>query len=83
MQLSVRFSFFSNSGSTCYSHFLSETKVPVILFNESSLLKCEKILSLQKGQGLKYSTFELPAKLDKYYGYHMESYRKFTGLSKA
>ena len=83
MQLSARFLFFSNSGTTCYLHCSSETKVPVILFNESSLLKCQEILSLRKGQGLKYSTFELPAKMDKSHGYHMECYRKFTALSKA
>ena len=52
IQQSVCFSFFSNSGTTCCSHCSSETKVPVILFNESPLLKCQEILSLRKGQGL-------------------------------
>ena len=83
IQLSVSFLFFSNSGTTCCLHCSSETKVPVILFNESSLLKCQEILSLRKGQDLKYSTFELRAKMDKSHGYHMECYRKFTALSKA
>ena len=74
--------FFSNSDTTCCLHCSSETKVPVLLFNESSLLKCQDILSLRKGQGLKYSTFEPPAKMYKSHGYHMECYRKFTALSK-
>ena len=83
IQLSVSFLFFSDSGTTCCLHCSLETKVPIILFNESSLLKCQEILSLRKGQGLKYSTFELPAKSNKSYGYHLECYRKFTALSKA
>ena len=83
IQLSVSFLFFSNSGTTCCLHYSSETKVPVILFNENSLPKCQEILSLRKGQGLRYSTFELPTKMDKSHGYHMECYRKFTALSKA
>ena len=81
--LSLSFSFFSNSDTTCCLHYSSETKVPVILANASSLLKCQEISSLRKGQGLKYSTFELPATVDKSHGYHMECYRKFTALSKA
>ena len=52
IQQSVCFSLFSNSGNTCCIHCSSETKVPVILFNESPLLKCQGILSLRKGQGL-------------------------------
>ena len=83
LQLSVSFLFFSNSGNTCCLHCSSETKVPVILINESSLLKCQEILSLWKGQGLKYFTFELPAKMDRSHSYHMECYQKFTALSKA
>ena len=30
-----------------------------------------------------FSTFELPPKMDKSHGYHMECYRNFTALSKA
>ena len=82
IQLSVSFLFSSNSGTTCCLHCSSETKVPVI-FNESSLLKFKEILSLRKGQGLKYSTFELPAKIDKSHDYHLECYRRLTALSKA
>ena len=82
IQLSVSFLFFSDSGTTCCLHCSSETKVPVI-FNESSLLKFQEILSLRKGQDLKYSTFELPAKIDKSHGYHLECYQRLTALSKA
>ena len=74
IQLSVIFWFFSNSGTTCCFHCSSETKIPVILFNESSLVKCQEILSLHKGQGLKYSAFDLPNKMDKSYGCNMECY---------
>ena len=81
VQLSVSFSFFSNSGTTYCLHCSYETIVPVIfLFNASSLLE---IASLWKGRGLKYSTCELTAAVDKSNGYHMESYRKFPTLSKA
>ena len=80
IQLSISFSFFSNSGNTCCLHCSSETKIPVILFNESSLLKFQEILSLRKGKGLNYSTFELPTKMHKSHGYRMEYYRKFTAF---
>ena len=81
--LSLSFSFFSNLRTTCCLHCSTETKVHILLFNESSLLKGQEILSLRKGQGLRYSTFELPAKVDKSQGYHMLCYQKFTALSKA
>ena len=56
IQVSVYFSFFSNSGTDCYLHCSSETKVPVKLFNLSSLLMILKeILGLRKRQILKYS----------------------------
>ena len=74
IQLSISFSFFSNSGNTCCLHCSSETKIPVILFNESSFVKCQEILSLHKGQGLKYPAFDLPDKMDKSYGCNMECY---------
>ena len=74
IQLSVSFLFFSNSGTTCCLHCSSETKIPVILFNESSLVKCQEILSLHKGQGLKYPAFDLPDKMDKSDGCNMECY---------
>ena len=83
IQLSLSFSFFCNLRTTCCLHCSTETKVHILLFNESSLLKGQEILSLRKGQGLRYSTFELPAKVDKSQGYHMLCYQKFTALSKA
>ena len=83
IKLSVSFLFFSNSGTTCCLHCSSETKIPVILFNESSFVKYQEILSLHKGQGLKYSAFDLPDKMDKSYSCNMECYWKFTALSKA
>ena len=58
IQLSVNFSFFSTSGTTCYLHCSPETRLTVILLNTSSLLNVQEILSLQKEQCLKYSAFE-------------------------
>ena len=43
IQQSVCFSFFSNSGTTCCIHCSSETKVPVILFNESWVFEKGKV----------------------------------------
>ena len=40
-------------------------------------------LESSKRARFEYSIFELPAKVDKSYDYHMECYRKFTALSKA
>ena len=49
-KLSVSFLFFSNSGTTCCLHCSSETKIPVILFNESSFVKYQETWVFIKGK---------------------------------
>ena len=57
-------------------------KNDVVLFNNSSLSKCQEILKVRRDQNLKYSTVELPEVPDNIHGYHMPCYRRFTALSK-
>ena len=76
----VRFSY---EGSACSFHDTLGDKSDVVLFNNSSLSKCQEILKARRDQNHKYSTVELPEAPDNIHGYHMPCYRRFTALSKS
>ena len=71
-------------GSVCCFHDTLDDKSDVVLFNNSSLSKCQEILKARRDQKLKYSTTELPEVPDNNLGYHMmPCYGRFTALSKS
>ena len=70
-------------GNVCCLHCAHDSKGPIILFNQESLLKVQDILKLRKIEGLKYGTFDIPTTVETKNGYHMDCYRKFTALSKS
>ena len=62
------------------SHETSSSSV--ILFKESTLEKCKKILKLRKDCSLKYANVILPAATNGISGFHMDCYRRFIALPK-
>ena len=76
----VRFSYL---GSICCFYDTLGDKSHVVLFNNSSLSKCQEILKARRDQNLKYSIVELPEVPDNIHGYHIPCYRRFTALSKS
>ena len=51
-------------------------------FDDHTLDKCSKVLSIRKAKNLKYKEVVLPENVNKKTGYHAECYRKFTALGR-
>ena len=50
----------------------------IVPFDDHTLDKCSKVLSIRKAKNLKYKEVVLPENVNKKTGYHAECYRKFT-----
>lgn len=66
----------------CCIHLLNvNSDLPIKLFNEETLLKCQTALNLRVQNKYAYSDFVLPKEVDKVSGYHSTCYRNFTAVS--
>ena len=55
----------------------ANSEAKILLFNETSIRTCRRILETRKEQKLKYANIIIPVDIGETEGYHIDCYRKF------